>query len=737
MTPTSNSNPQAQTIDQSPESEFNLYEYTEVFWRRKLVFVAVFFIVLGLAAIYTLSQRKVYESTTQVVVAGKTSMTGDTLLDNLSALTQSQGVLTQVEILNSTSLLRDAFQQLTEDEQRKGFDPQTPGSPPKWAFVIDAAKDTMVINITAKSYDPKLAAKFATAIANTYLKRDLEQTNKTTTQALNYVEKELNNQTDNLRTVAQQLASFQKNTNLVMPEVQIQNAAAEIASLKSGLETAETNLQGAIVKENSLRTELRKIDPEIEAGRTIAENPEFSKVRAHLNELQEQLAAASKEYTPNSTQVRSLQEQVTDYKQRLNTVARTLVTAVSKARNPLLTDILPEYARSTVDRVVAEDRVNRTRTALDARETKFKLYPNQSRDFLELKRQVDLQSEVVKTLTQRRYELMIATKANIPSGVIASDAVIPLRPSYPRVTLNMLAAALLAVALAVGSVLLVERLDTRIHDPSTATRVAGFTLLSAIPDMKRGDLEGQIMIGKLESDHAFLEAFRLLRNNIAFSSPDKVLKTIAVTSASKSEGKTTISTNLAIAMAMDGKRVLIIDADLRRPAVHAALGLSRDIGFTTVVNGIHSLGEAVQNTEHENLYALASGPLPPNPTEFLNSDKARALFTTTSETYDVVIIDSPPSSGLSDFQVISTVADGAILVVAIDSTRKQQLQMAVRMLRQANAPMLGTVLNRVKYHRNAYYGYYSSYYYAYQGYYGEDEPQKGRKKKRAKSGKSA
>ena len=730
MTPTSNQNIPTQSMDQSPEVEFNVYEYTEVFWRRKLVFVAVFFLVLGLAAVYTLSQKKVYESTTQVVVAGKTSMSGDMLLDNLSALTQNQGVLTQVEILNSVSLLREAFMKLTPEEQKKGFDPQTPGSPPKWAFAIDAAKDTSVINITAKSYDPKLAAEFATAIANTYLERDLKQTNLTTTQMLNYVTKELATQTTNLRSAAQNLAGFQKKTNLMIPDEQIRTAAAEIANLKSGLETSETVLQGAVVKENSLEGQLRKIDPEIEAGRTIAENPEFARVRAHLNELQEQLAAATKEYTPTSTQVKAIQEQVTDYKQRLNNVARTLVTLVNKTRNPILNDLLPEYARSTVDRVVAEDRVNRTRTALSDREATFKGYPTQARDFLELKRQVDLQSDVVKTLTQRRYELEIAVKGNIPSGIIASEAIVPIRPSYPRVTLNMLAAALLAVALAVGSVLLVERLDTRIHDPATATRVAGFTLLSAIPDMKRAsEAESQIMIGKLESDHAFLEAFRLLRNNIAFSSPDKVLKTIAVTSASKSEGKTTISTNLAIAMAMDGKRVLIIDADLRRPAVHAALGLSRDFGFTTVVNGIHSLGEAVQNTEHENLYALASGPLPPNPTEFLNSEKARALFATTAEMYDVVIVDSPPSSGLSDFQVISTVADGAILVVAIDSTRKQQLQMAVRMLRQANAPMLGTVLNRVKYHRNAYYGYYSSYYYAYQGYYGEDEPQRAKKKR--------
>jgi capsular exopolysaccharide synthesis family protein len=189
-------------------------------------------------------------------------------------------------------------------------------------------------------------------------------------------------------------------------------------------------------------------------------------------------------------------------------------------------------------------------------------------------------------------------------------------------------------------------------------------------------------------------------------------------------------------MAMDGKRVLIIDADLRRPSVHTAFGISRETGFTNVVKGMLSLEEAVVPTSYANLYALPSGPLPPDPAEFLNSSHARDVFTEAAAKYDVVILDSTPTNGISDVQVITRVIDGMLLVIALDTTTRQEMQASVHMLRQISAPVIGIVLNRMRFHRGAYgyYGYYS--YYGYYNYYTEDRETgaKSRRKSGSKGG---
>jgi succinoglycan biosynthesis transport protein ExoP len=756
MTPTPNSeltrsNPEMPLIVDSPQSEFDLREYLDVLWRRKVVFLVVFFTIMILAAAYTLTRPKIFEATTKVVVAAKapSASSGDSTLDLITSLTENQTVDTAVEIINSDQLIRAAFlgstkksdgtavaEGFTPEEQKRGFgiDPKAPLIMPGWSFTVAAAKDTSVIDITARAYRPKLAARFADAIALTYIQQDLQNSNAPTRDAREFVEKQLTLEKERLEGATARLADFQHISKLVTPDVQIAKAAEELADLRTAAEAAQATQSADALRESNLKAQVDRIDPKILAGQTYTDNPAFAHARDQLAKLNDQLAGVAQEYTSESPQYRAIDAQIKQYEKQLQTLPKTLVSSTLEQRNPLLEQALGDYYKAIVDHIVDDSKLAYSKRVLADREAKFNQLPSQQREYAELKRQVDESSHIVSTLTDKKFDLQIAEQSPIPSGIIAAAAEVPLVPSYPKVVLNMAAAFLMAIMLGVASVLLTERLDTRVHDPSVATRIAGMTLLAAVPETKPTKDGGEIIIGRVESNHAFLEAFRLLRNNIAFSAPDKVLKTIAVTSASKSEGKTTVSVNLAVAMAMDGKRVLIIDADLRRPSVHSALGLPRESGFTTVVKGITKLDDAITTTPFENLYALTSGPLPPNPTEFLNSQHARRVFAEAAEKFDVVVIDSPPSSGLSDFQVISTVADGAVLVIALDSTNKQQLQAALRMLRQANAPLLGTVLNRAKYHRGAY-GYYSSYYYAYYSYsyYGEEgetTKRKGRRKKR-------
>lgn len=208
------------------------------------------------------------------------------------------------------------------------------------------------------------------------------------------------------------------------------------------------------------------------------------------------------------------------------------------------------------------------------------------------------------------------------------------------------------------------------------------------------------------------EAYRILRTNIQFSSPDKKIKSILITSSGPSEGKTTTSVNLAVAIAQAGSRVIIIDCDQRKPMVHKFLKASNLLGLSNLLIGEVTIDEAVISSGVENLYILSSGTMPPNPSELLASDKMKTLLNTLKETYDYIILDTPPVIMVADAQILSKYADGCILVIASGEVDRKAAAKAKESLEIVNAKIIGVVLNKLDTKRKGYYSYYSNFYYS-------------------------
>lgn len=220
------------------------------------------------------------------------------------------------------------------------------------------------------------------------------------------------------------------------------------------------------------------------------------------------------------------------------------------------------------------------------------------------------------------------------------------------------------------------------------------------------------------------EAFRTLRTNIQFSSLDDSMKSIVITSTAPSEGKSTVIINLAITMAQAGKKVLILDCDLRKPSVHKKLNLPNNDGLTSILIGNAKLEECIISSKISNLYVLTCGAIPPNPSELLGSKKMKALLGELEELFDIVLIDSPPVIAVTDAQIISTFAQGVVLVAAYGQTEKAAIINAKDLLEKVKAHILGVVINKVPEDSHGYgYGkYYNKY---YNGYY--EEGKKGKK----------
>ena len=201
------------------------------------------------------------------------------------------------------------------------------------------------------------------------------------------------------------------------------------------------------------------------------------------------------------------------------------------------------------------------------------------------------------------------------------------------------------------------------------------------------------------------ESYRTLRTNIQYSSFDEEYKIIVVTSSEPGEGKSTTAGNLALSMAQDDKKVMLIDCDLRKPSLHKKFKISNLVGLSDVMIGKTDLVKAVHK-HNKNLVLLTSGKIPPNPSEMLSSKTMGNLLETLKENFDYIILDTPPVQAVTDAQILSTKADGTILVVRAERTRRESVQNAVNLLKKVNANIIGTVLNGLDESRNKYYYYY-------------------------------
>lgn len=207
------------------------------------------------------------------------------------------------------------------------------------------------------------------------------------------------------------------------------------------------------------------------------------------------------------------------------------------------------------------------------------------------------------------------------------------------------------------------------------------------------------------------EAFRTLRTNLQFSTIDDSLKSLIITSSGSGEGKSTVITNLAITMAQNGKRVLILDCDLRKPTLYKKLGLPNNIGMTNILIQEKKLDECIIETKISNLYAITSGPVPPNPAELLNSKRMERLLRELEGIFDIILIDAPPVIAVTDAQILSRMCSGTMLLTCYGKTEKEAIIKAKDLIVKSGGNLIGVVLNKVPRTSSGYYGkYYGEYY---------------------------
>jgi succinoglycan biosynthesis transport protein ExoP len=293
---------------------------------------------------------------------------------------------------------------------------------------------------------------------------------------------------------------------------------------------------------------------------------------------------------------------------------------------------------------------------------------------------------------------------------LVEPAVVATEPIDSNQLRTVLLAAAVGLVLAIGTAFLLEYLDDTIKTPQDVDRTMHLTTLAGISRI-RGDHYEEKLITVKHPKAPISEAYRVLRTNLQFSSLDQPLRTLVVTSPNPVEGKSTTVANLGVVMAQAGKSVIVVDADLRRPVLHRIFQLNNDRGLTDVLLSAEPLLDGhLQATGVENLRLLNTGPLPPNPSELLGSQRMARLIEQLKAEADVVLFDSPPSLAVTDASVLATQTDGVLIVADAGRTRRNLARESVERFQQVGAKTLGVVLNRLKAGRGGSYYYYNYYY---------------------------
>jgi capsular exopolysaccharide synthesis family protein len=337
------------------------------------------------------------------------------------------------------------------------------------------------------------------------------------------------------------------------------------------------------------------------------------------------------------------------------------------------------------------------------------------KQYLELKRTYDNNQRLYELVLQRLKETGVTGMMQLSNVRILDRAEAPEEPMSPSPGRNLALATVLGLLCGIGLAFVLEMLDVTVSTREQVEERLGIPFLGVIPTIERENDENvRDLFVHTHPQSAPAECLRSIRTNLLFMSPDRALRTILVTSSGPGEGKTTTAISLAEIMADGGNRVLLIDADMRRPRLHKVFGIHPERGLSSLILGEGRLEAFVSPTDIANLSVLTCGPVPPNPAELLHTQGFKTILAQASKSFDRVILDSPPAGVVADAVVISTQVDGTLFVLKTGETSRDAAARAIRTLTDVNARLFGAVLNDLNLEDQKYAHY--SYYYAYGNY---------------------
>ncbi|WP_242392050.1 GumC family protein [Anaeromyxobacter oryzisoli] len=717
--------PQAPDLREE-EDQLDLRAYWRVLVRRRWTILAVFAAVVLLTLVATLRQPRVYAATATLIIDLQAPKVlnnkdvQDVVETGTSSLYSSKEYFeTQYKIITSRAVAQRVIEklQLARDPRFLGLEGIKDTAKLEQALAkldppavlqdrlsVVPVKDSRVVKLVVEDRDPKWAATIANAVADAYIAESLSVRANTTQSASDWLEQQLADLEAKLAQSGDALYKFKQAHDIVATSWEDrQNVVSQrIAAINDALTKAQVQ-RATLEARNELLTksvDALKDDPQADATLLSAQNMAIPDLKVRYLDAKVECADLASRYLPNHPKVEGCNAKVAAARTNLD---REIQNTIGGARR--------EYDEA----VGAEKKLSQLLEKAKGESFGLNQY---EKEYLELKRAHDNNQRLYEMVLARLKDTGVTGMLQMSNVRVLDRAEPPEKPVRPQPVRNLALAILLGLAGGVGLAFLLETLDTTITTREQIEERLGLPFLGVIPRIDKADGHSPELAIHSAPTSAASECLRSIRTNVLFMSPEKPLKTILVTSSGPGEGKTTTAASLAATMANSGNRVLLVDADMRRPRVHKVFGLAPGAGLSSLILGDGALEAAVVRTEVPNLDVLPCGPVPPNPAELLHTQSFAKLLEQLSRRYDRVVIDSPPAGVVSDAIVVATKVDGTLVVVKAGQTSRDMAARTVRNLANVQARVLGTVLNELDLSDRRY-----AQYYSYSsGYYGEAKP---------------
>ncbi len=723
------------------EDKLDLRQILAIARRRAIIIAGVAVAVTSGVVTKVLQQVPNYEGKFQLLVG---SVSGENKVEKLTeSLSKTAGVQvegidyeTQIQVLWSPQVLSKIVKPI------QARYPDVDYNTLRSKLVISRLGETKILEVRYQDSDPEKIQFILEAVAKGYVQYSEQEQRGSLQKGLEFVRKQTTGLKRRVDELQRELEVFQQRNNIIDPETQGELLTSRFSTITQQRQETQSQLAETRQLETELQGQLAQLglspDQAITAS-ALSEATRYQDLLNELSELESKIATESARLTEENPILVSLKEKRDNLLPLIEAEAAKVIPGGGGANVPDNAESLasPSSIRSALTQKLVD--TSNQKQVLEARNEEIAKAEAQlrgqldqlpviSRRYTDLQRNLKVATESLSRFLTVQETLEIEQAQKTPSWQRISGPEKPGSPISPNIPRGLILGAVAGLLAGTGAALLAEKLDRVFHSPDELKDSSGLPILGTIPftkELKKNNARStaastpdaeNFAFNLGGQSHAytaspFLEAFRSLHANLHFLSPDQPIRSLVVSSAVPADGKSTTSTYLAQAAASMGQRVLLVDADLRRPQIHVRTDLPNVWGLSNVISSEINVDDVIQRSPlDDNLFVLTAGQIPPDPIRLLSSKKMQSLVERFRDAFDLVIFDAPPLLGLADARFLSAYTDGMLMVVGLGRTDRSVFTQVLYGLKTSNARVLGLVANGVKGYTAGSYDYYNRYY---------------------------
>lgn len=699
------------------QQEVSLYELLNILNNKKWIIILFSCSVLIGVILFNETSPSIYEAKTSVVIEEQKGTV--TPFDYLGVSSKTP-VKNRVEEIRSRTFSEDIVSVLPPDIVNR-FDVPLKLSQGvtnteyiarniRKSINVEIVKDSEVMNIKTRNEDPLIAMAIANAVIDVLKDKEIKAKRAEGSIILEFIEEQLGNVKERLQDAEKSLRDFKRNNKITSLPVENEELLRRMTNTEVLYNTAKSDRGTIEHKLSYINNKLAEEKEGLNSSITKTTGVWAEKLKEKLLALEVQYTTLKvKNYSDTHPQIIKLKEQIEQTKQNL--IQETIkITRGEPLLNPIsqIYEFVKEKVSLEIDFETCKAKERILKEIVDNYENKLQSLPEKEFQLVQLTRATEVNDKIYRMLLEKYEEARITEAGQVSDIRVIDFADIPKSPIKPRKKLNLFMGLTLGIMMGTGAALFLEITDKSVKTLEGMEKI--LPVIGSVPSIngkhgrktipwmkvinnnikKENNLR---LINNLPLRSYVVESYRGIRTNIGFSSPDKPLKMVLITSACASEGKSLTTANLAIIMAQTNIKTLIMDADLRKPRIAHLFNKPQKPGFTDVIVGTKELKDVIIPSSIDNLWIIPAGTIPPDPTALLGSQKTKDLLNKLKKDFDSILLDSPPIIPITDAIILGKEVDGIIFVVRSRITGKDVIIKAVKSLNNIGAKIIGAVIN--------------------------------------------